>query len=280
MAEDHAADAAKYLAENIVLVKVPHDRVCRGETDEVVTRVRSVEAERGVVEACGEAGGYPDWFADRWVGNVGAKDPYGHMVTVACFDDAEMAAKFREELGRTGPEPGGAKHCGVELVDDPEWAEREAAHFSEEWRKARDSERSKAVKALEAAKANGTAERTRLVVLHVKDAGVAQGFMDGLKEGFDEVGMPDDSILVTSLLKDNVLTACIGVAGDGEAERNFLKPGGGCGEHRLLDVSGMDVAAMSDAELFTAAAVVEALAEKLGERDAASEAAKPEAAEA
>lgn len=276
MAEDHAVDTARYLAENIVLVRVPHDRVCRGETDEVVARVRSEAAERGVVEACGEAGGYPDWFADRWVGEAVAKDPDGYMVTVACFEDAGTAAKFREALAEDGAEA----RFGVGLVNDPEWAEREAAHFSEEWRKARNAERAKALKALKAAEANGTAERTRLAVLRVKDAGVAQAFLDGLKEGFDEVGMPDGSVLVTSLLKDNVLTACIGVVGDGEAERRFLgKPWEGR-EGDLLDVSEMDAAAMSDSELFTAAAVVEALAKKLDEKEQAAKAAKPEAAEA
>lgn len=127
--EGAGASTGRYSASNVVLLDVEHVRVLRGETDEVLERMRSREVERevvGIFEGCGIA---PDWFVDRWVeGKDGAA---GQLVTVAVFEDAEAAGKFLAEAKKRGG-------C-VKWRDDAAMVAEMAAYFNAEWAKAHEA---------------------------------------------------------------------------------------------------------------------------------------------
>ena len=127
--EGAGASTGRYSASNVVLLDVEHVRVLRGETDEVLERMRSREVERevvGIFEGCGIA---PDWFVDRWVdGKDGAA---GQLVTVAVFEDAEAAGKFLDEAKKRGG-------C-VKWRDDAAMVAEMAAYFNAEWAKAHEA---------------------------------------------------------------------------------------------------------------------------------------------
>lgn len=123
------ASEGRYCASNVVLLDVGHVRVMRGETDEVLERMRSREVEREVVGIFEECGVAPDWFVDRWV--EGSDGAAGQLVTVAVFEDAAAAAKFGDEA---------KKRSGcVRWRDDAGMVDEMAAYFSAEWQKAHEA---------------------------------------------------------------------------------------------------------------------------------------------
>ena len=81
-APDPAKDVAHYGRGNIVMLDVPHVRVMRGETDEVLNRMRSSEAENEVMAVIRRFGEkcQPDWFT-AW----GRAEQKQHVV-VAVFE--------------------------------------------------------------------------------------------------------------------------------------------------------------------------------------------------
>lgn len=113
--------AERYTVRNVVLVGVGHDRIMRGETDEVVRRQRDDASEREVMEVLERSGcREPDWFAERWIGGETG------LVVAAVWEKPEDAVKFRAAMAV-------APLKAVRLVMDPEMARREAKVFSDAW---------------------------------------------------------------------------------------------------------------------------------------------------
>ena len=99
-APDPAKDVAHYGRGNIVMLDVPHVRVMRGETDEVLGRMRSREAEDEVMEVIRRFGEkcQPDWFTEWWL------EEQKQLVVVAVFEMEDWAVNFKKAMA-------GAKFC-------------------------------------------------------------------------------------------------------------------------------------------------------------------------
>ena len=99
-APDPAKDIAHYGRGNIVMFDVPHVRVMRGETDEVLNRMRSSEAEDEVMAVIRRFGEkcQPDWFAEWWLAEQ------KQLVVVAVFEMEDWAVNFKKAMA-------GAKFC-------------------------------------------------------------------------------------------------------------------------------------------------------------------------
>lgn len=124
---------ARYEAGQVVLAEVDHVRAYRGETDELLWRMRSAEAEEefmGVLDGLKE----PDWFVERWDGE--------RKVLVAClvFEMAEDAGRCAKALA-AAVEAGTAK--AVRLRDDEGMRGEVAEWFSAKWAEAHEREMAK-----------------------------------------------------------------------------------------------------------------------------------------
>lgn len=99
-APDPAKDVAHYGRGNIVMFDVPHVRVMRGETDEVLNRMRSSEAENEVMAVIRRFGEkcQPDWFTEWWLAEQ------KQLVVVAVFEMEDWAVNFKRAMA-------GAKFC-------------------------------------------------------------------------------------------------------------------------------------------------------------------------
>ena len=99
-APDPAKDIAHYGRGNIVMFDVPHVRVMRGETDEVLNRMRSSEAENEVMAVVRRFGEkcQPDWFTEWWLAEQ------KQLVVVAVFEMEDWAVNFKRAMA-------GAKFC-------------------------------------------------------------------------------------------------------------------------------------------------------------------------
>ena len=99
-APDPAKDIAHYGRGNIVMFDVPHVRVMRGETDEVLNRMRSSEAEDEVMAVIRRFGEkcQPDWFTEWWLAEQ------RQLVVVAVFEMEDWAVNFKKAMA-------GAKFC-------------------------------------------------------------------------------------------------------------------------------------------------------------------------
>lgn len=94
----------------------------KGETDELVDRVRSDAAEKVVIDVVNRCGAQPDWFFDKWHKGIG-------LVCAAVFENDEYAKVFGEEIGKLDSED-------ISLLVDDDMREDAAKHFNEEWIKA------------------------------------------------------------------------------------------------------------------------------------------------
>lgn len=129
--------AVKYGAGNVVLVSVPHVRVMRGETDEVVRRERDEAAEAEICRVMEGKVKAPDWYRTRWLGSgVG-------LVETFVFETEEWAARFVEAMSEYAKAVWAAKAEGKAVADvvcrvvgDDEGRAEEAAYFSAEWERA------------------------------------------------------------------------------------------------------------------------------------------------
>lgn len=104
---DPERDEKHYGLGNIVMFDVPHVRVCRGETGEVLTRMRSSEAENEVLEVVKEIGSknQPDWFTELWF------EGFRQLVVVAVFESEESAMLFKRGMhGRRFCKPRGGRN--------------------------------------------------------------------------------------------------------------------------------------------------------------------------
>ena len=115
-----AEKAARYVAGQVVLADVDHVRAYRGETDELLYRMRSAEAEEEfmrVLDGLRE----PDWFVERW--------DDGRKVLVAClvFERDEDARRCEEALAASA-EAGESKT--VWSREDSAMREEVAAYFT------------------------------------------------------------------------------------------------------------------------------------------------------
>lgn len=138
-AKDNAPE--RYEAGQVVLAEVDHVRAYRGETDELLYRMRSAEAEEefmGVLDGLKE----PDWFVERWDGE--------RKVLVAClvFEREEDAGRCAEALA-AAVEAGTAK--AVRLRDDEGMRREVAEWFSAKWAEAHEAEMAKVGKEYEVA---------------------------------------------------------------------------------------------------------------------------------
>ena len=99
-APDPAKDIAHYGRGNIVMFDVPHVRVMKGETDEVLNRMRSIEAENEVIAVIRRFGEkcQPDWFTEWWLAEQ------KQLVVVAIFEMEDWAVNFKKAMA-------GAKFC-------------------------------------------------------------------------------------------------------------------------------------------------------------------------
>lgn len=99
-APDPAKDIAHYGRGNIVMFDVPHVRVMKGETDEVINRMRSSEAENEVMAVIRRFGEkcQPDWFTEWWLAEQ------RQLVVVAVFEMEDWADNFKRAMA-------GAKFC-------------------------------------------------------------------------------------------------------------------------------------------------------------------------
>ena len=99
-APDPAKDIVHYGRGNIVMFDVPHVRVMKGETDEVLNRMRSSEAENEVMEVIRKFGEkcQPDWFTEWWLAEQ------KQLVVVAIFEMEDWAVNFKKAMA-------GAKFC-------------------------------------------------------------------------------------------------------------------------------------------------------------------------
>ena len=99
-APDPAKDIAHYGRGNIVMFDVPHVRVMKGETDEVLNRMRSSEAENEVMAVIRRFGEkcQPDWFTEWWLAEQ------KQLVVVAIFEMEDWAVNFKKAMA-------GAKFC-------------------------------------------------------------------------------------------------------------------------------------------------------------------------
>ena len=99
-APDPAKDIAHYGRGNIVMFDVPHVRVMKGETDEVLNRMRSSEAEDEVMAVIRRFGEkcQPDWFTEWWL------EEQKQLVVVAVFEMEDWAVNFKKAMV-------GAKFC-------------------------------------------------------------------------------------------------------------------------------------------------------------------------
>ena len=124
------AQTPRYSAGNVVLADVDHLRAYRGETDELIYRMRTVEAEEEFMRLL-DGGMEPDWFVERWDG--------GRKVLVAClvFEREEGAKALGEALKRAVAD--GTAKC-VRFRDDAAMREEVAEYFSAEWGKAHERE--------------------------------------------------------------------------------------------------------------------------------------------
>ena len=138
-AKDNAP--ARYEAGQVVLAEVDHVRAYRGETDELLYRMRTAEAEEEfmvVLDGLKE----PDWFVERW--------DEGKGVLVAClvFERAEDAGRCAKALA-AAVEAGAAK--AVRLRDDAAMRGEVAEWFSAKWAEAHEAEMAKVGKEYEVA---------------------------------------------------------------------------------------------------------------------------------
>ena len=99
-APDPAKDIAHYGRGNIVMFDVPHVRVMKGETDEILNRMRSSEAENEVMAVIRRFGEkcQPDWFTEWWLAEQ------KQLVVVAIFEMEDWAVNFKKAMA-------GAKFC-------------------------------------------------------------------------------------------------------------------------------------------------------------------------
>lgn len=161
-----------------MLLDVDHVRVMRGETDEVVCRMRSDEVERevvGIFEACGAA---PDWFIDRWVCLPGkGEEAVGQMVTVAVFEDAAAAGKFEVEARR---------RVGCVTVRDDDVMRGEMAdYFSAEWEKAHEAGLAKSKEVLGKCEAAGVLSRSFVGDVREDDDAGCRGRLKSLRSALE-----------------------------------------------------------------------------------------------
>lgn len=138
-AKDNAP--ARYEAGQVVLAEVDHVRAYRGETDELLYRMRTAEAEEEfmvVLDGLKE----PDWFMERWDGE--------RKVLVAClvFERAEDAGRCAGALA-AAVAAGTAK--AVRLRDDEGMRGEVAEWFSAKWAEAHEAEMAKVGKEYEVA---------------------------------------------------------------------------------------------------------------------------------
>ena len=131
----------RYSAANVVLADVDHLRVYRGETDELLYRMRTVEAEEEFMRLL-DGGMEPDWFVERW--------DEGRKVLVACLVfEREGGAKALGEALAAAAKDGTAK-C-VRFRDDAAMREAVSEYFSAEWGKAHEREMAKVAEKYDAA---------------------------------------------------------------------------------------------------------------------------------
>lgn len=95
-APDPEHDIRRYGRENVVMFDVPHVRVMRGETDEVIHRTRTAEAENAILDVIRDAGEkcQPDWFTEWWLAEQ------RQLVVVAVFERPEWASAFKRAISK------------------------------------------------------------------------------------------------------------------------------------------------------------------------------------
>lgn len=191
-----------------MLAEVDHVRAYRGETGELLYRMRTAEAEEEFMRLL-DGGAEPDWFVERW--------DEVRKVLVAClvFEKAE-GAKSLAKLLSDALADGTAKH--VRFLDDAAMREEVAEWFSAKWAEAHAAEMAKVGE--EYAEA-------------VKEFGgrIAVGWVP--KEGFDGFSLivkGVSGVVAHAAVKDEVLgrvNVCLGF--DGERAAAFCE-GFGAGE--------------------------------------------------
>lgn len=129
-AEECRDDIQHYAPECMVLLDCEHVRVMRGETDEVIGRMRSADAEREVIAVVDSlpAKAEPDWFVERWL------EDERQLVAVIVFENAEMARFFRDAMKaavKKGEAEGRRLHLAVACRKS--LVEQELRHFNHEW---------------------------------------------------------------------------------------------------------------------------------------------------
>jgi len=143
-------DTQRYEAGNVLLLEVEHLRAYRGESGELLYRMRTVAAEEEVMNAVLDGHAEPDWFVERWVdGEDGfGEAEKGRGVLVAClvFERADAAERCRRAIAEAIAD-GVVKLTHVRLREDDAMREEVARHFSEEWAKAHEREMAKVAEA-------------------------------------------------------------------------------------------------------------------------------------
>ena len=224
---DKAAAPARYEAGQVVLADVDHVRAYRGETDELLYRMRSAEAEEEfmrVLDGLRE----PDWFVERWDGE--------RKVLVACLVfEREADARRCEEALAASVEGGEAKT--VWPREDAAMRDEVARYFSAEWEKAHAAEMAK----VDEAYAKAVAEFGGRIVV-----GWVGGGLDAEKRRwrFERFGRQVKSasagLLAHAGVDDDVLgrvNFALGFGDDGAAKA-FVS---GLGEMRGMDDVTLDV---------------------------------------
>ena len=192
----------RYCAGQVVLADVDHVRAYRGETDELLYRMRSVEAEEEFMRLL-DGGAEPDWFVERW------DDARKTLVACLVFERPEGAAALARLLSDALAD-GTAKH--VRFLDDAAMREDVAAYFSAEWAKAHEAEMAKVGEEYAGA---------------VKEFGgrIAVGWVP--KEGFDgfsSIVKGASGVVAHAAVKDDVLgrvNVCLGFR-SGESAAKFM----------------------------------------------------------
>lgn len=192
---------ARYEAGQVVLAEVDYVRAYRGETDELLYRMRTTEAEEEFMRLL-DGGAEPDWFVERW------DDARKTLVACLVFEKPEGAAALAKLLSDALAD-GTAKH--VRFLDDAAMREEVARYFSAEWAEAHEREMAKVGKEYEVA-VGGYGPRI-LVGWVGKD----------LFEGLSALVRGATGIVAHAAVKDEVLgrvNVCLGFM-DGEHAAKF-----------------------------------------------------------
>lgn len=91
------ASKDRYNGDELVLLRVPHYRICDGETDEVIKRTYTAEVESKIREVfeCKKIK-MPDWFLEHWI------DDDKQLVEVLVFKSVEDADAFKSTINKEG----------------------------------------------------------------------------------------------------------------------------------------------------------------------------------